>query len=68
MDLNQLLHAHQIAMVGEARAETRAHRAAYGDTIAALAERIRDLRDESGADVDAGPFIEGEPIAEYRDR
>ncbi|WP_273678473.1 hypothetical protein [Erythrobacter fulvus] len=68
MDLNQLLHAHQIALVGESRARTRRNRAAYGDAVAVLACRIRHERDAGGADIGAARFVVGEPIAAYRDR
>lgn len=68
MDMNQLLHAHQIAKMGEAQATTRAERAAHADTMAHLATRIRTTRAQAGADVDSAPFVAGEPIAAYRDR
>lgn len=68
MDLNQLLHAHQIAKFRQASAPDRAARADHGDEMALLATRIRALREESGADVSAAPFVVGEPIANYRDR
>lgn len=68
MDLNQLLRAHQIAKMGEASTKCRAARADHADAMAHLAICIRELRAEAGADVSAGPFVAGEPIAEYRDR
>lgn len=68
MDLNQLLRAHQIAKMGEAAATSRAARSDHADTMAQLAIRIRDSRAATGADVSAGPFVAGEPIAAYRDR
>ena len=68
MDMNQLLSAHQIALIEEAQSDTRAHAAAHADTIAALAVRIRSLREDGGADVEDGTFVAGEPIADYRDR
>ena len=57
MDMNQLLHAHQIALIGKARTTLKAPRAAYGDTIALL--------EDGGVDVGAGRFVTGEPVAEY---
>ena len=48
MDMNQLLHAHQIALIGKARTTAHGPRAAYRDTIALLAGRIRDLRADGG--------------------
>jgi hypothetical protein len=68
MDLNQLLSAHQIALMDEAEADDRAHAAAYGDTVAALAVRIRSLREDGGADVDAARFVAGEPEGDYFER
>jgi hypothetical protein len=68
MDLNQLLHAHQIAKVDLARAETRAERDGHADTLSALATRIRTIREDGGADVEAAPFVVGEPLADYFDR
>ena len=68
MDLNQLLHAHQIAKFGQASVGNRAARADHADAMALLAARIRALRAESGANVSAAPFVAGEPIADYRDR
>lgn len=68
MDLNQLLHAHQLAKTGHARAPDRASRAAYADTLTILATRIRSLREDSGADVSAARFVVGEPVADYQDR
>ncbi|WP_086607199.1 hypothetical protein [Erythrobacter donghaensis] len=68
MDLNQLLHAHQIALVGESRATTRAGRDAFGDAITLLAARIRHTRTIAGADVTAARFVVGEPVEHYRDR
>jgi hypothetical protein len=65
MDMNQLLHAHQIALIGKARTTLKAPCAAYGDTIALLAGRIQALREDGGADVGAGRFVTGEPVAEY---
>jgi hypothetical protein len=68
MDLNQLLHAHQMAVMGQAQTPDRARRAAYDDAIALLAGRIRKRRREGGADVRAGRFVTGEKIPAYRDR
>lgn len=68
MDLNQLLHAHQIAKVDHARAETRAERDSHGETLALLATRIRTLREDAGADVEIAPFVAGEPEADYFER
>jgi hypothetical protein len=68
MDLNQLLHAHQIAKIYAAQAPSGAERAAHADTMAHLATRIRTTRAQAGADVDTAPFVAGEPIAAYRDR
>lgn len=63
MDLNQLLHAHQIAAMGEARAPDRARRAAYADDVTQFAVRIRRLREDGGADVRGAPFVVGERAA-----
>jgi hypothetical protein len=68
MDLNQLLHTHQIAKVNHARAGTRAERDGHADTLSALATRIRTIREDGGADVEAAPFVAGEPVADYFDR
>jgi hypothetical protein len=68
MDLNQLLHAHQLAMVGQARAPDRARRAAYCDAISLLACRIRRARKAGGVDVLSAVFVTGEPIVVYHDR
>ena len=63
MDMNQLLHAHQIAVIGKARTTARGPRAAYRDSIALLAGRIRDLREDGGADVSAARVIVGDGAA-----
>ena len=63
MDMNQLLHAHQIAVFGKARTTASAPRAAYRDTIVLLAGRIRDLREDGGADVNAARFVIGDRTA-----
>jgi hypothetical protein len=68
MDMNQMLRAHQIALVGEARAKSPARRAAFSGAIKALATRIRRARKAGGADVDAARFIIGEPRIAYTDR
>jgi hypothetical protein len=68
MDMNQLLHAHQMAQIGQATAPDHARRAAYADTLTILVTRIRTLRGDGGADVSAAQFVEGEPVADYRDR
>ena len=68
MDLNQLLHAHQIAKVGHARAATRAERDGHADTLTLLATRIRTIREDGGADVEVAPFVVGEPEADYFER
>lgn len=68
MDMNQMLRAHQIALVGEARATSRSRRAAYGGAIKALATRIRRARKAAGADVSGARFIIGEPRIAYADR
>jgi hypothetical protein len=68
MDMNQLLTAHQLAVVAEADADTRAARTVHGDAITALAVRIRSLRAGSGVDVSGAPFIVGEPEADYFER
>ena len=68
MDMNALLHAHQIAKFGHTRAATPTARADHADDMADLATRIRTLRAESGADVETAPFVAGEEIAEYCDR
>jgi hypothetical protein len=60
MDLNQLLHAHQIAKMGHAQTPDHARRAAYADAMALLAARIHDLRKAGGADVLAAPFVAGD--------
>ncbi|HSF12236.1 MAG TPA: hypothetical protein VLA50_04620 [Erythrobacter sp.] len=66
--MNQLLSAHQLAVVAEAEADSRAARATHGEDITALAVRIRSLRAGSGADVSGAPFIVGEPVADYFER
>ena len=63
MDMNQLLHAHQIAVIGKARTTASAPRAAYRDTIALLAGRIRDLRADGGAAIGPARFVVGDPPA-----
>lgn len=63
MDMNQLLHAHQIAVFGKSRTTASAPRAAYRDTITLLAGRIRDLREDGGADVSAARFVIGDRAA-----
>jgi hypothetical protein len=68
MDMNQLLRAHQLAVVAEADALTRADRTTHGEDIAALADRIRSLRADSGVDVTSAPFVVGEPMADYFER
>ena len=68
MDMNALLNAHQIAKFGHAHAKSRTARADHADNMAHLAARIRTLRSQAGADVDAAPFVAGEAIAAYRDR
>jgi hypothetical protein len=68
MDMNQLLRAHQIALMGEARAATRVRRAAYDDTLVLLAGRIRQLRIEGGVDTGEAWFLVGDQIPAYRDR
>ena len=68
MDLNQLLHAHQIAKVDHARAGTRAERDGHADTLMLLATRIRTIREDGGADVEVAPFVVGEPEADYFER
>ena len=68
MDLNQLLFAHQLAMIGQTSAPDRARRAAYDDTLALLAGRISRLRTQGGAAMHTVPFVVGEPIPAYRDR
>jgi len=60
MDMNALLRAHQIALVGKTRATTLSRRAAYRGAITALASRIRRTRKAGGADVDAARFVVGE--------
>lgn len=60
MDMNALLRAHQIALVGKSRATTLSRRAAYRGSIAALASRIRSMRKAGGADVDTDRFVAGE--------
>lgn len=68
MDLNQLLHAHQIAKVSHARAATPTERDGHADTLTLLATRIRTLREDGGADVGSVPFVAGEQVADYRGR
>lgn len=66
MDLNQLLHAHQLAVMSEARAVTRVETSVHAEHVTALAMRIRTLRAGAGADVSAEPpFVQGEPIVDY---
>jgi hypothetical protein len=66
MDLNQLLHAHQLAAMSEARAVTRAESSAHAEDVTALAVRIRTLRAGGGVDVSAeAPFVQGEPVTDY---
>lgn len=68
MDLNKLLHDHQIAKFGQTKATTRTARADHADAMTLLATRIRTLREQAGVDVSAAPFVAGEPIADYRHR
>lgn len=68
MDLNQLHHAHQVAMIGQSHAASHARRLAYADTIAILARRIRRSRKAGGAAVCAAPFVTGDPIPAYWNR
>lgn len=68
MDINQMLRAHQIALVGKARATTRIRRAAFGGAIKALAIRVRRARQDGGADVNAAPFIVGEKVPHCDER
>ena len=68
MDLNQLLHDHQIAKARHASAGTRAERDGHADTLTLLATRIRSLREDGGADVEIAPFVAGEPEADYFER
>jgi len=68
MDMNQLLRAHQIALMDQARAANRARRAEHDDTLERLAGRIHDLRVESGANTRDAWFLIGDPVPEYRDR
>jgi hypothetical protein len=68
MDMNQLLHAHQIAVIGEAAADTCDSRAVFEDKVVLLAARIRDLRIQGGADTSAATFITGDAIPACLDR
>ena len=38
------------------------------DTLTLLATRIRMIREDGGADVEAAPFVVGEPEADYFER
>lgn len=68
MDMNQLLHAHQIAVIGKARTTAHGPRAAYRDTIALLAGRIRDLCADGGAEVGTARFVVGDPVVPEQTR
>jgi len=68
MDLNQMLRAHQIALIGKARATNQTRRSAYEAAIKALATRIRRARKAGGADVTGPRFIIGDARTAYADR
>lgn len=60
MDLNQLLYAHQLAAMGQAREPDHPSREAHADDAAQFAQRIGRLREDSGADVTGAAFLVGE--------
>ena len=64
MDMNQLLHAHQIAVIGKARTTASAPRAAYRDTIVLLAATLFPLLAVVSISLRPGNFATGSLIPE----
>ncbi len=61
MDLNELLHAHQIAAMKAYRADNADERQNHFDLIALYAKRIRLMRKGVGSPHNGTPFVCGEP-------
>ncbi|MCK0127436.1 hypothetical protein [Erythrobacter sp. F6033] len=60
MDLNELLHAHQLAAIRAHAANSVDERQNHFETIALYARRIRLLRKEGGTPESEAPFVYGE--------
>ncbi len=61
MDLNELLHAHQLAAMKARKANNVDERQNQFDLIALYAKRIRLLRKSDGLPHNETPFVYGEP-------
>ena len=62
MDLNQLLHAHQIATMRASDAGNIAERQSQFDLISQYARQIRLLRKQGGSPQTDTPFVHGEML------
>lgn len=61
MDLNELLHAHQLATMQAQRLQDPVERQNQFDLIALFAGRVRRLREEGGVSANPVAFLVGEP-------
>lgn len=62
MDLNQLLHAHQVAAMQVGKPEEGGDRPTQFDLVAIYARRIRLLREQGDCPAAANPFVHGETV------